>query len=141
LKAGFHETARDLEKLAMVVTLLGMVAFSMAAIGIIGLVAYAVSQQKKEIAIRIALGAEHLQLLATVLRQFSWPLIWGLVTGAGITAGLSKTLRKTLYGISNLDPMSYVVALAVLALVTGIAAVMPAKRALRLNVSKTLRYD
>ncbi len=141
LKAGFHKTAADLEKLAMIVSLLGMVAFSIAAVGVVGLVAYAVSQQKKEIAIRIALGAEQVQLLATVLRQFSWPFIWGLVTGAAITAGISKTLRKTLYGISNLDAPSYLVAIAVLALVAGMAAVIPAKRALRLNVSQALRYD
>jgi ABC-type antimicrobial peptide transport system permease subunit len=50
-------------------------------------------------------------------------------------------LRKTLYGISNLDAASYAVAMGVLVLVTGIAVLMPAKRILRLNVSKTLRYD
>lgn len=73
LKSGFHEAASDLEKLAIVVSLLGIVALSMAGIGIVGLVAYAVSQQTKEMAIRIALGAQHVQVLAIVLRQFSRP--------------------------------------------------------------------
>ncbi len=141
LKSGFHETARDLENIAIVVSLLGIVAISMAGIGIVGLMSYVVAQQRKEIAIRIALGARHAHVLATVLRQFSWPLILGLLTGLGITAGLSKVLRKTLYGVSNLDPASYVAAVMVLVLVAGIATLMPARRVLRLNLSKTLHYE
>ena len=141
LKAGFHETAVDLEKVAFVVTLLGIVAISMAAIGIVGLVGYAVAQQAKEIAIRIALGAKHAQALATVLRQFVWPIILGTLAGLGITAAISKILRKTLYGVSNLDPASYIAATVVLVLVAGMAALLPVRRVLRLNVSKTLRYQ
>ncbi len=139
LKSGFHETASDLEKLAMVVSLLGFVALAMAGIGISGLVAFTVSQQTKDIAIRLALGAKHVQVLATVLRQFRWPLIAGLLAGSGIVAGISTTLRKTLYGISNLDPASYTAGIAVLLLVAGLAAFIPARRVLRVNISKTLR--
>jgi len=139
LKSGFHETASDLEKLAMLVTLLGFVAVAMASIGISGLVAYTVSQQTKEFAIRLALGAQQVQVLATVLRQFRWPLIAGLVAGSGIAAGLSTTLRKTLYGVSNLDPATYTAAVAILLLVAGLAAFIPARRVLRVNISKTLR--
>ncbi len=141
LKSGFHQTARDLETLAAVMTLLGMVAISMAATGILGLVAYTVSQQTKEIAIRIALGAKHVRVRAAVLRQFLWPLIFGLLAGSGITAGISKMLRKTLYGVSNLDPATYVAAVMILVLVAGIAALVPARRVLRLNLSRTLHYE
>jgi len=141
LKSGFHETASDLEKLALVVTLLGFVAVSMAGIGVVGLVAYSVSQRAKEIAIRIALGAKHGQVLATVLRQFSIPLILGLLAGIGITAEVSQVLRKTLYGVSNLDPLSYAGAIAILIAVTVVAALMPARRLVRLNLSKALHYQ
>ena len=141
LKSGFHETARDIEQLALVVTLLGVVAIAMAGIGIVGLIAYTVSQQRKEIAIRIALGAEHVRVMATILRQFFWPMILGLLIGSGVTAGLSKILRKTLYGVSNLDPASYIAAIIILVFVFGMAALLPARRILRLNVSKTLRYQ
>ncbi len=94
LKSGFHETARDLEKVAASVSLLGMLSLVIAGTGIVGLMAYTVSQQRKEIAIRIALGARQGQVLAAVLRQFLWPLILGLLAGAGITAAVSKILRK-----------------------------------------------
>ena len=141
LKSGFHETARDLEHLAMIVSLLGILAISMAGIGIVGLVSYAVTQQTKEIAIRLALGAKHVNVLAGILRQFSWPLILGLLIGSGITAGVSKVLRKILYGVSNLDPASYSAALLVLLVVAALAAILPARRILRLNLSKTLHYQ
>lgn len=141
LKSGFHETARDLEELALVVTLLGFVAITIAGVGIVGLVAYTVSQQKKEIAIRIALGAERAQVLTTVVRQFLWPILTGIAIGTGVTAGISKILRKTLYGVSNLDPASYIAAVIVLLFISGMAALLPARRVLRLNISKTLRYQ
>lgn len=141
LKSGFHETARDVEELALVVTLLGFIAITIAGVGIVGLVAYTVSQQKKEIAIRIALGAQHVRVLTAVIRQFLLPILMGILAGSGITAGISKILRKTLYGVSNLDPASYIAAVIVLVFISGMAALLPARRILRLNVSKTLRYQ
>jgi predicted permease len=141
LKSGFHETASDLEKLALIVSLLGVVAISMAGIGILGLVSYVVAQQTKELAIRIALGAKHVQALRSILRQFSWPLILGVLTGAGMAMGLTKMLRKTLYGVSNLDPVSYLAAISVLLLIAGLAALVPARRIFQLNLSKTLHYQ
>ena len=141
LRSGFHQTARDLERVALVVTLLGLVSIAIAAVGIAGLVAYTVSQQLREFAIRIALGARHAQLVSAVVRQFSWPLALGLMAGAGITAGVSKVLRKFLFGVSNLDPASYLAALLALVLVAVIAALLPARRVLRLNLSQTLRYQ
>jgi predicted permease len=141
LKSGFHETARDLEKLALAVTLLGMVAITIAGVGLVGLVAYTVSQQKKEIAIRIALGAQHARVLTAIVRQFLWPIVLGILVGSGITAGISKILRKTLYGVSNLDPATYGAAVMILVFISGMAALLPARRVLRLNISKTLRYQ
>lgn len=141
LKAGFHETARDLEKLATVIGLLAVVAFSIAGVGIAGLVGYAVSQQKKELAIRLALGAKQVKVLSAVLRQFQWPLICGLLTGLTAAAAISGTLRKTLYGISNLDAASYAAAVVVILLVGGAAALAPARQVLRFNVAKILRYE
>lgn len=141
LKLLYHENVLGVERVAMVVSLIGMVAVSLAGVGIIGLVAFTVSQRTKEIAIRIALGAERGQVLATVLRQFAWPIAIGLVSGAGIAAAISKVLRKVLYGVSNLDPMSYAGAVAVLVAIVALAALLPARRALRLDLAKTLHYE
>jgi predicted lysophospholipase L1 biosynthesis ABC-type transport system permease subunit len=85
-----------------------MVAVLLAGIGIIGLVAFTVSQRTKEIAIRTVLGATRVQVLAAVLRQFTWPIVLRFATGAGVAATASKILRKALYGINDLDLLSYV---------------------------------
>lgn len=141
LKLLYREDVSGVEKVAMAVSVIGMVAVALAGIGIIGLVAFTVSQRTKEIAIRIALGAKPLAVLASVLRQFSWPVALGLVAGTGFAAAASKLLRVALYGVSNLDPASYAGAIAVLLGIVLVAAVLPARRSLRLDLAKTLHYE
>jgi ABC-type lipoprotein release transport system permease subunit len=64
-----------------------------------------------------------------------------MATGVGIAATASGVLRIALYGVSNLDPASYVAAIFVLMAMVALAALLPARRALRLNLAKTLHYD
>jgi ABC-type antimicrobial peptide transport system permease subunit len=141
LKTLYSDQVSGIEKTAAAVSLIGMVAVSVAGIGIIGLVAFTVSQRTKEIAIRIALGAKRIQVLTAVLRQFSWPVALGLVAGTGIAAAASKVLRRALYGVNNLDPLSYAGAIGVLALIILVAALLPARRALKLDLAKILHYE
>lgn len=141
LKSGFRRNSDGLEKVAMVVSLLGFVAVAMAGIGIVGLVSYAVSQRMKEIAIRLALGAKRLHVLSAVLRQFYWPIALGTIAGVGATAAVSRFMRKFLFGVGNLDPLSYVTAISVLIVLIGFAAVLPVWRALRLDLARTLHYE
>jgi predicted permease len=141
LKEGFRKDAAQAEAIATTVSVLGIIALSMAGIGIVGLVAYSVSQRMKEIAIRLALGARRTQVIAAVLQPFSWPFALGLIGGIGAAAAVSQVLRKVLYGISNLDPLSYAAAITVLVLLIGMAAVEPVRRALRLDIARTLHYE
>ena len=141
LKLLYHDNVSGIEKAAMAVSFIGIVAVMVAGIGIIGLVAFTVSQRTKEIAIRIALGAKRAQVLAAVLRQFTWPVAIGLVSGAGFAAAASRILRRALYGISNFDPAGYALAIVVLLAIIGLAALLPARRALRLDLAKTLHYE
>lgn len=141
LKSGFRKNTEDLEKVAMIASLLGVLAISIAALGIIGLVAYSVTQRTKEIAIRLALGARRLHVIAAVLKQFCWPIALGAIAGIATTAAVSKFLRKFLFGIGNLDPLSYAAAISVLIVLIGFAAVTPIRRALRLDLARTLHYE
>lgn len=141
LKSLFRESVWVVEKIAMLVSLIGMVAVLLAGVGIIGLVGYTVRQRSKEIAIRLALGAERAQVLTAVLRQFLWPLAAGLLAGAGVAAGASRVLRKVLYGVSNLDPASYAAAVVLVIGIAGLAALLPARRVLQLNLAKVLHYE
>jgi predicted permease len=129
------------ETIAETVTMIGLIAVLVAAVGIIGLVSFSVSQRLKEIAIRMALGAGRVEVLTAVLRQFAWPVGIGVITGTGLALAASTLLRKILFGVSNLDPLGYVGAVLVLLGIIALAGLLPARRALRLDLAKTLHYE
>jgi ABC-type antimicrobial peptide transport system permease subunit len=68
-------------------------------------------------------------------------MVVGLLAGVGVAAGASKVLRKVLYGVSNLDPASYAGAIVILVGIVGLAALLPARRVLQLNLAKILHYE
>jgi predicted permease len=141
MKAGFRQKLRGGESSAMAVSVLGAVADLLACLGILGVVAYAVSQRTREIGIRMALGARRAHILAVVLLQFSLPVAAGLLLGVGGAAALSGLLRGQLYGISNLDPAAYLAAIGVFAVTIVGAALWPARRALRVDPMRALRHE
>jgi len=141
IKLLYHENVSGLELIASAVSAIGLAAVCLAGIGLIGLVAFTVSQRTKEIAIRIALGARPVSVLIAVLRQYAWPVALGLLAGGSLAAFASRLLRVGLYGVSNLDPASYAAAIVVLISIVLAAALWPARRALRLDLAKTLHYE
>jgi predicted permease len=141
MKTSFHEKLKGIQSSVTAVSLLGGLALTLACLGIVGLLGYAVAQKTKEIGIRMAIGAKPAHILSLVLRQLSWPVSLGLAAGVAGAAGLSQLLRRELYGISSLDPLTYVAALLLFGLVVAAAAMLPARRALRVDPLKALRYD
>ena len=131
----------QIERIAGAVTLVGLVAIGLAAVGIVGLVSFTVRQRTREIAIRLALGAPSGSIVKSILRQFSAPALIGVALGTGTAAAASNLLRHALYGISNLDLIAYAGAVAFLIIMLAISALVPARRALRVNVSKALHYQ
>jgi ABC-type antimicrobial peptide transport system permease subunit len=122
-------------------SLIGVAAMLLAGVGILGLVGYAVSQRTKEIAIRLALGSSKLSVAVAILRQFLWPVLLGVAAGAGGAAACSQILRRIMSGVSGLDPVSYGAAIAMLLGIFLLAAVLPARRALRLDVAQALHQE
>lgn len=141
LKLGFRKNVAQVEQIAAIVSLLGSIAIFLAVIGLLGLVTYAVSQSMKELAIRLALGANRREIFTTVLRRFAWPVLAGLVVGVGITTALSQVSRRMLYGISGLDPISYLSALALLMGILAIAGLVPIRKAFRIDVARILHSE
>ena len=141
IRALYRDNQKMIEDVAGIVSLVGLIALSLAAISLVGLVAFVVTQRTKEIAIRIALGGEPMMVLGAVLRQFRWPLIVGMAVGTGLAGFGSSLLRVILYGVSNLDPVSYVAALSLLVLIAVAAIILPALRVLRMDLAATLHYE
>ena len=141
LKVGFRKNVAQVEQIAAIISLLGSIAIFLAVVGLLGLISYAVSQRTKEIAIRLALGARRIEIFSTVLRRFALPVLIGLFAGVGITAALSQVIRRMLYGISGLDPFSYVSAITLLVLVLAMAALVPIRRAFRIDIARILHSE
>ena len=114
----------------------------MACLGIVGLVAYSVSQRTKEMGLRMSLGAKPGHVLSVVLQQFRFTVIFGLVAERPRRErAITQLLRRELYGISSLDPVAYLAAPVLFFLVAAVAALLPARRALQIDPLRALRYD
>ncbi|MCR4375407.1 MAG: ABC transporter permease, partial [Acidobacteria bacterium] len=129
-------------KFNMIILLLfGTVAVAIAAIGIYGLMAFVVSQRRREIGVRVALGALPSGILSMVLGRAVRLLVAGLVPGIAVSILLEQTARAFLFNAKPHDPVVYVGVAAVL-LATGLAAAFgPARRATRLDPLVALRQD
>ena len=133
--------------LATMFTLFGGVAMLLAAVGIYGVVAFAVSQQTQEFGVRMALGADAGRILRQVLVQGGRPLALGLILGLalsfalGMVAGEAIGNSNILYGVSALDPVAYVVVIVLVVVVSMVAMLVPARRATRVDPMITLRAE
>ncbi len=137
----YSDSVSQIERIAEAVTLIGLIAVSLVAVGVLGLVSLTVRQRTREIAIRLALGASSLNVLNAIFRQFLLPASIGLALGIMSAVAASSLLRRALYGISNLDFLAYAGAVGFLIAVLAIAALLPARQLLRLNVSNALHYE
>ena len=117
------------------------VAVLLSCVGIAGVTAYAVSGRTREIGIRVALGARGADVLRLVLAPTARLVAWGLAIGALAALALSRTIRGLLFGVSPLDPASFLAAALLLGAVSLIATYLPARRAARVQPGVALRYE
>jgi predicted permease len=124
-----------------IVLALGLFAFSVAAIGLYGVVRYLVEQRSRDFSVRIALGASPADIWRAVARQSLRPAIAGLVLGLAGAWVLSGLMRATMFGWESSAPLSMAAVSALMLLVAILAIIAPARRVLRLDPSVTLRAD
>jgi len=114
-------------------------ALLLAAVGMYGVMAYAVGRRRHELGVRLALGAERGRILVMVLRQGVGLTVVGAVVGLGAAAAGSRYLASVLFGVEPLDAVSFIVAPTVLLLVAGLATWIPARRATRVDPVEAFR--
>jgi macrolide transport system ATP-binding/permease protein len=117
----------------------GGLALMLAAIGLYGVMSYAVSQRKRELGLRMALGANSSDLLQLVLSQGLALTAGGVVLGAVAALGLTNLIANLLYKVSPFDPTAFLAAFAVMAIVSSLACFIPARRATRTDPVRALR--
>ena len=142
-------SASDIVEITLVPTRLGArllgafggLALLLAAVGLYGVIAYAVSRRTHEVGLRMALGADASDVLAMILRQGMTLAVVGVVFGAVFAAVLARVLQALLYGVSSFDPLAYGLAALLLLAVAFAANLIPAWRASRVSPMAALRYE
>jgi ABC-type antimicrobial peptide transport system permease subunit len=128
-----------LKPIAIYSSVAGLLALLLALTGVYGVVSFSVSQRVRELAIRVALGAQRRDILWLILRSSAAPIVGGLIAGIGLTVAVSGALQAVLYGLNPRDPKTLAlgtVALVVCALMT---IWIPARRAARRDPLRSLR--
>jgi hypothetical protein len=138
------------QMLGTFVGILACLALPLAAVGIYGVISYLVSQRTREIGIRMALGATKADVLNLILRQGMHPVIIGAALGLLLSATASSVVHAflafpgapdALFGVSFLDPLSFVSLSCFLTAVALLASYIPARRAMRVDPIAALRYQ
>ncbi len=119
----------------------GMLALVLASVGIYGVVAYAVGQRTREISIRMALGAQAVDVLKLVVRQGLLLTLVGIALGLAAALALTRVMSSFLLGISATDPLSFGVIALLLAFVALVACWVPARRGMKVDPMIGLRCE
>ncbi|MGD0497141.1 MAG: ABC transporter permease [Bryobacteraceae bacterium] len=126
---------------ALLLTLFGVFALVLAAIGLNGVTAYSTARRTPELGLRMALGARRNQILALLLRQVLTAVALGMAAGVVATWGASRWIASLLFGVKPVDPVSIALVLLLLAAVASVAAFIPAWRATRFDPMAALRAE
>jgi ABC-type antimicrobial peptide transport system permease subunit len=126
---------------ALLLLTFGLLGLILAAAGLYGVVAHAVSKRTREIGVRVALGARSVDIVRLVLSQGLALVAAGLGIGFGLAFLATRLLVSLLYGVSSHDLLSYLGVTALFLAVAGLAILLPARRALRVDPVVALRSE
>ena len=118
-----------------------LLALLLASVGLYGLIAYSVTQQTREIGIRIALGAQAGDVLISVVRRGLFLVLVGTLVGLALGLLVSVFISRVMYGLAPVDIAATLAALLALTLTAGLASYIPARRATRVNPVDALRVE
>jgi hypothetical protein len=111
------------------------------AIGLYGMLAYAIARRTREIGIRMALGARPAHMIEMISRDVILSVAPGLILGIAVYAACARVIRPVLYGVRPMDSLSITIAIVLIATVAAIAGFVPARRAIAIEPSEALRQE
>jgi predicted permease len=135
---------RSMARTSMTLQLLaiaGIMALVLGLVGIYGIVSYTVSQRRREIGIRLALGARYGEVRWMFVRRALEPVVVGVAIGLGAAAGLTRLMESQLFGVSPLDPLTHLAVVALLIAAAGLASYWSAHRASALDPVEVLKGE
>jgi predicted permease len=135
------DSLRPERTIATLVSLFGLVALLLAAVGLFGVVNYSVTRRTNEIGIRMAIGAKPREMLRMVLREALGLVVVGLAMGIPAAWAAGRLAGSLLFGVTATDPYALVAAIAVLLVAAFTAAFLPAHRASRVDPLTALRHE
>ncbi len=141
LKTRVQDSLRQDQLMATLSGFFGFLAALLAAIGLYGVISYVVVQRTKEIGIRMAIGANRVDVLKMILREAGVLTIAGLVVGTGLALGAAQAAKSLLFGLKPRDPLTLILAVVSLSAVAAFASFLPAYRASKLDPLTALRYE
>lgn len=116
-------------------------ALLLASVGIYGVISFAVGQRTREIGVRMALGAQHADVMRLVLWEGAKMALIGVAAGAAAALGLTRLMTNQLFGVTPQDPLTFAAVAAALIVVALLACYVPARRAARVDPMVALRYE
>jgi predicted permease len=119
----------------------GAMALSLGLVGIYAVIGYVLTERRRELGVRMALGAQHGTLKRMLLSQVLLLVIVGMALGLGGAAALTRLMQSLLFGVSALDPATYVVVSAVLLVTAALAGYLPARSVTRIDPIQALRRE
>jgi putative ABC transport system permease protein len=126
---------------AVLLGLFAGIAVMLAVVGIYGIITFSVVQRTREIGVRVALGARPAQVLGLVLRQVMILTVIGIGAGMAGAAAVTRYLSEMLFGLTPLDPMTFVAVPVIFAAAAALAALIPARRATTVDPLTALRVE